>query len=478
MSGILDSKSRIMDMILTQEGRRQMAESTFRVSYVTFTDESVAYLPDAENGHEDPTTKIYLEACNLPQDQITFEANDEGKLNPLRNQNIYIKSPGLNVSASFTLGTIKDGKLYAQERFHGRRIQCSDFFQNSADDNKGFIYSDISGVTGSVLLKSNISDYSIQSPAGGPHIAYIGTKSNPNQFEISRNISAAINQIRAIGGGRPQVVASSQNNIIFLDAGVDILGNKQQLYYVGNLSSSGSFILEESAIGGKIITDEVQNANFASQITGILTSSFDNFLELGTIATIDRLFLDDKFELSQNNLNFSLGKIKGTAREILNISPPSINSLDSLFNDSKLSHLENFMYLPPIVKVDDSVVRDKTNIENLKPYLLGDYPSLGDNEKKLTFTSLMKELSDYEYQTVHIEKTSIKNNVFAQFFEVSNSSVQKLDVVDFGKIRNEMSGENDYKHVYFIGKVFLDNKGTACFVNMFTLIIDKIPEVT
>ena len=41
--GILDNKSRILDAILTVDGRRQMAEGTFNVSYVTFEDGNVFY---------------------------------------------------------------------------------------------------------------------------------------------------------------------------------------------------------------------------------------------------------------------------------------------------------------------------------------------------------------------------------------------------------------------------------------------------
>ena len=86
MAGILDKKSRIIDAVLTTEGRRQLGEGTLSVSYATFTDGEVFYVPSSEYGHEDPTARLYIEACSLPQDQIIFEANDEGKLNPLRSQ--------------------------------------------------------------------------------------------------------------------------------------------------------------------------------------------------------------------------------------------------------------------------------------------------------------------------------------------------------------------------------------------------------
>lgn len=85
MSGILDNRTRIMDTIVTLEGRRQMAEGKLRVEYVSFTDCSTFYDPDVVSGSADVTTRLYFEQCHLPQDQITFEADDSGKLKPFKN---------------------------------------------------------------------------------------------------------------------------------------------------------------------------------------------------------------------------------------------------------------------------------------------------------------------------------------------------------------------------------------------------------
>ena len=43
MAGILNSKTRILDTILTLEGRRQLADGDFQVKYVSFTDGSSFY---------------------------------------------------------------------------------------------------------------------------------------------------------------------------------------------------------------------------------------------------------------------------------------------------------------------------------------------------------------------------------------------------------------------------------------------------
>lgn len=89
MSGILDSKQRIMDTIVTLEGRRQIADGKLKIEYVSFTDGTAFYSPDMVLGTADATNRLYFEQCHLPQDQITFEADDSGKLKPFKNsQNI------------------------------------------------------------------------------------------------------------------------------------------------------------------------------------------------------------------------------------------------------------------------------------------------------------------------------------------------------------------------------------------------------
>lgn len=469
MSGILDSRSRIIDAILTSEGRRQMAQGTFEVSYVTFTDSGVSYIPDLVNGHQDPTDKIYFEACNLPQDQITFESNDEGKLVPFRSQDIKVKTPEGNIPNSIAEGSIVNGRLTAYQYHHGRRIKSSLIAENIKDDNKGFIYSDSLGVTGSILVKSSLlgGTYQVTAPSpGGPYVGYVGTKggSGPKEFCIA--ISGAISSLKNIGG--PDVSCRAINDSVYLDFLESFSGTK--LFATGTLSSP--LQLEEGAIGGKILTDEIENASFSSQIRGILTSSLDNFIDLQTISSVDRLFEDDKFFLSENELTFDLSKSSSKSLKSFREAPPSLNSIDSLFNDKKLSHLENFMYLPPIVKTSDSTVSDKTRIENLTPYLLGNYPSWGDNEVRMSYSDIMEEIKsfDNDEKPVYFNFTSRKNRVIGQIFEITNNTVNKLDIVDFGDLSNNSQDSN---RIFFIGKTFLDNRGTTCFVNMFTLVFSR-----
>lgn len=480
MSGILDSKSRIIDAILTSEGRRQIADGNFRVSYVTFTDADVIYLPSAEEGHVDPSSNIQLEACNLPQDQIVFEADDSGKLIPFRNQEIKVQGvTGFLTSSSGNVleGAIADGNLVVFQRYNGRRIQTKFINSLIKDSKTGIVYTSYDGIQkANIFLTSSIPAGTIKNVIGSQ--AIIGIKGGLSSQDFAKSIAEAVKKISDAGG--PKVQTQLSEDSVYLDVNVTgSFDDRAKIYLTGSISDlTASIILEENAIGGNIRKGEVASDIFASQIRGILTSSFDNFVDLRTIGSIDRFFEDETFELSNDYLKFDLSKIQGNALTALKDAPPTLNAIDSIFNDDKMSHLENFMYLPPIVKVSDSLVPNKSDINNLTNYFLGDYPSWGNNEHPLTFQELQTQLLPYEVKTpIVFRKTSNMNNVMAQFFEVSDGIVSKLDIVNFGEVRNSVQEETAVTdNVFFVGKVFLDNRGTACFVNMFTLIFSRLTD--
>lgn len=83
MAGILDSKQRIFDTILTDEGRKQLADNApgtvgLDIQFISFTDGETYYQADAVSGSDDAGSRLYLEAFSLPRDQITLETNANG----------------------------------------------------------------------------------------------------------------------------------------------------------------------------------------------------------------------------------------------------------------------------------------------------------------------------------------------------------------------------------------------------------------
>lgn len=80
MAGILNNKTRIMDVIVTSEGRRQLNSGRFRPEFASFTDSQAFYESDAVSGSSDATDRITFESVSLPSDKIFLEYDDSGRL--------------------------------------------------------------------------------------------------------------------------------------------------------------------------------------------------------------------------------------------------------------------------------------------------------------------------------------------------------------------------------------------------------------
>jgi hypothetical protein len=74
MAGILDVKTRVMDFILTDEGRRQIRDGDLRISYASFSDLGDFYLEESGSVATDAANRIHFEAHSRHQDKIVVES--------------------------------------------------------------------------------------------------------------------------------------------------------------------------------------------------------------------------------------------------------------------------------------------------------------------------------------------------------------------------------------------------------------------
>lgn len=181
---------------------------------------------------------------------------------------------------------------------------------------------------------------------------------------------------------------------------------------------------------------------FASTSEQLFSGFLTNFQNNQIIGSNDSIFDDTEFNVTPRNLNFSTPA--STQQKI------KIDLSDSFWSDAKVSHLKNFMYLPP--KNSDGT-------------------SLGNYTPKTPLTSydikqILSELSDKPKNNIRFSPTSRKNNIAMQFFEASNSKLKKLDVIDYGL--HQLNGQ--FVRVAFIGKIFFDSNNDPKFINLFTAI--------
>ena len=77
MAGILDKKTRFIDLVVTQEGKRQLASGKLRAEYASVTDRHTFYDPSEK---DDISNRIYFQVMERPENVIVMEKDDSGKL--------------------------------------------------------------------------------------------------------------------------------------------------------------------------------------------------------------------------------------------------------------------------------------------------------------------------------------------------------------------------------------------------------------
>ena len=151
MAGILDSKQRIMDVFVTNEGRAQAAAGEFSIRYATFTDRHTFY--DTDNGLEprpiasDATNRIFFECSNRRQDQIVVETLSGGAIKPFRSADFDL-TPSNN-----SVDSIASTELTGSNTVLG--ITATEFIQDITDN---FLQQEI---LGSYDLFSDSSDFRV-----------------------------------------------------------------------------------------------------------------------------------------------------------------------------------------------------------------------------------------------------------------------------------------------------------------------------
>jgi hypothetical protein len=214
----------------------------------------------------------------------------------------------------------------------------------------------------------------------------------------------------------------------------------------------------------------VLTSSFASTFEKI-RSSITQSLEDQLLITTDYPYEEDKdFAISKNDIVFNYNNIS-PFREI----PPVIDKsqLDSLFLNTRLSHLDNFKFLPPVYESDTGTLNPVGNFVPLKATGSLEYEQLLTDLRGNDALLPLKEKIEVDFT-----KMSTQNNIFMQIFEgKTNDSdadmlLTKLDCIDFGEFKLQEDRENPFRRVFFAGKVYLNDFDSPSYVNLFTIIAE------
>jgi len=208
----------------------------------------------------------------------------------------------------------------------------------------------------------------------------------------------------------------------------------------------------------------ITGSQFNSLATILLSQSVDAFRNQQILKSPDPTDNKERqFLIGPENAQFKITKKKPFSKKDIKIA--KIENIESLFYDKRLSHIPNFQFLPPLNKARPG--------EEIGTFL-GEYANINE-EGYEDYEELEKELKPLLTkgfnQRINFIETSNENNIICQFFEISEGIMRKLDVIDFGSFPSP-NGLGT-KHVFFVGKVFIDNLDSPTFVNMFVLIFEE-----
>ena len=228
-----------------------------------------------------------------------------------------------------------------------------------------------------------------------------------------------------------------------------------------------------SVIGGSQGVSASQGPAFAAAADALLAASINNYSKLMVVATHDQVFERDGFVIGPDQVTFTINNKRPIADPSRYAT--SINALESIFSDPRFSNLPNFKFLPPVNQVTDTSV-DLTDHRATSQWQLGTYLPWGRTQVfGLSYQQVMHELQYYErlgfMRRFSFDPTSIQNNLAGQFFEKTHDTLKKLDVIDYGQHQTGNPAA-PMAHVFFVGKVQVDEKGTDTFIHLFTLVFE------
>jgi len=123
MAGILNSKERILDFIVTQEGKRQAGTGELRICYASFTDLHTFY--ETSGSLTDPllaadaSSRIFFEAGNRYQDVIVPELEAGINMRPFRTSDFEM------IGGTISSGTFRTGQIQTLNVLSGSALKTA-----------------------------------------------------------------------------------------------------------------------------------------------------------------------------------------------------------------------------------------------------------------------------------------------------------------------------------------------------------------
>tara|TARA_B100001094_G_scaffold328748_2_gene389881 strand:+ start:559 stop:1497 length:939 start_codon:yes stop_codon:yes gene_type:complete len=263
----------------------------------------------------------------------------------------------------------------------------------------------------------------------------------------------------------PNVAESPANRIYFEAA------NRPQDLVIPEFDADGGMLFPAGGfdiVNGelKVLTGSknlLKGADLVTSASSAISDSMESFVEMRPLRSEEAIAKTTGFELSDSSKVFPVTVSKPIAKS----KPNSVmlDNVESLWQDAKLSHVDNFQHLPPINKTSGNELKEYPKIQQPAP------ASYDDLRRELEGSESGGWTGVGDPATIKFDKTSPTNNLVCQVWEVTSSSMNKLRMIDFGEFE-DADPFSPGKRVYFVGKLMDDDTGDQTFINLFTVVFD------
>jgi hypothetical protein len=208
MAGILNSKERMIDFIITPQGRRQIADGRMKVEFASVTDRHTFYTSsNIDKVAEDASQRVFFETYSSPSDMIFPEVDgtsESGNVQPFRAGNLSI-----------------DGKIFASGTFNTGSVKFRDVLSGSkivdkAEELSIGLLKHFEGLQllGTEDVFSNSSDFKLSAQTGSFVITDQDIIANNGRGVYLKDISPVLPQIVGV---YPPIMPVPQDGLVDLD---------------------------------------------------------------------------------------------------------------------------------------------------------------------------------------------------------------------------------------------------------------------
>lgn len=418
MSGILDSKVRIISSVITQEGKRQMSSGGLRPVFATVSDRHCFYESDPVSGSSDATRRIYFEpSIENINDSIIMENDDSGGLLGYPIQGAEHFSDSGVITSRESIGSEVTYRPITTESSFASLAES--IVESATERFKNLQSIGTREVSESQNLRMEITPKS--------HSFTIN-----NKFPWSDGVLSAIQNLDFV-------------EPLFFD---EMLANSINFQYLPPVKTELSNAEKKSLeLRGRV----PNNKGFGSYVKfhrprPMSLEAIMRHLNIHSDRDQRETPLADPDDAEDNSKDGQRGEYDARKKHVYKGEAKNYDKN----SDAGRNHSEY-----------------KAGKENSNP-------GLERSNKNPTEVNLTAEDLARERVSIFFKETSSTNNIFMQMFEFNSagSSLKKLDVIHYKTFATPENSYHPTTDVFFAGKIFINTIGLPVFVNLFTIIVD------